>query len=90
MRRPRLASPTPWGVAAALCFVLVLPVTLWSDWFGGDVSDRTTLVAAVLVGVGAACFAVATALRSRAEHASFLRTLGRTLWAPIRFLLELP
>jgi hypothetical protein len=90
MARPRIAIPTPWGAGAGVCFVLVVPVLVWSEWLGGDISERAGLVVLALIGAGAACFTVATALRSRAEHASFLRTLGRTLAAPIRFFLELP
>jgi len=90
MARPRIAAPTPWGAGAAVCFVLVVPVLIWSEWLGGDVATPAMLVVLALILVGAACFTVATALRSRAEHASFLRTLGRTLWAPFRFLGDLP
>ena len=76
-----------WWLAGFGCLVPLAALLVW-DAFATPPAWSTWPAVALLVS-GATSWAVAAALQSRAERISPLRMVGRVLWAPIRFLLEL-
>lgn len=85
--RTRVGRPGWWAVAGFGCAVLASPVMVWEMF--GDPPLWAAAAAATVIALGVACWVVATILQARAERISPVRVVGRALWAPIRFLLDL-
>lgn len=81
-----LLQPWRWSVTAAGLAIVASPVEIWGQ-FGNPPLwlDGTALI---LIGIALVVTVIATFLRSRAQHVSLVRTVGRVLWAPIRFIFE--
>ena len=83
-----IAQPWRWGLSACGFAVVASSEITWSTF--GTPPTWADLAAAVALGLGMVCTVVAAILRSRAEGASPLLVIGRALWAPIRFVINLP
>lgn len=84
---PDRSRPARWLAAGFGFAVFASPGMVW-----GLLGDPPVWVAAwvaLSIGLGIVCWVVASILQGRAEGVSAIRIVGRALWAPIRFLLDL-
>ncbi|OJV58825.1 MAG: hypothetical protein BGO38_15870 [Cellulomonas sp. 73-145] len=84
--RPIL-EPGHWVLTAVGFALLAAPVVFWEGF--GTAPDWAVVPALLALGLAMVCAVIATVLRSRAEHVSLLRLIGRVLLAPIRLLFDL-
>lgn len=80
-------EPGRWVLAAVGFALLAAPVMFLENF--GTAPDWAVVPTLVALGLAMVCAVVATVLKSKADHVSLLRLIGRVLLAPIRLLFSL-